>query len=301
MSFLLAVDPTLPRQELGAECSEVHAANQRCLLSLQVTFSKEDVFVRAKDVLSIQHNAGMGSFLQCQPSTTSPFRTNYFSTNSSDWALGLPASSIGATWIHNTVCSLRVLYAKEQLVPIISPQNAGLAHPGLYTVRASVDNGIFSANLSCNFWVTSQVSGLRVVHPAPQGGKVYVPSDHITLVVKISSGMNATARWLGDNHTFPFEEACPLTIAPLTSDCARENNDTWFAVLSLSGLKEGASTHTLVAENAISSQNITITIKVEQPIRGLRATPDPESRVLLNTRVVSSYWCFYLIIFSLYC
>uniref|UniRef100_A0A8C2TGT6 Polycystin 1, transient receptor potential channel interacting n=1 Tax=Coturnix japonica TaxID=93934 RepID=A0A8C2TGT6_COTJA len=249
-----------------------------------VTFSKEDVFVRAKDVFSIQHNAGVGSFLQCQLSTTSPFRTNFFSTNSSDWALGLPAGSIDATWIHNTVCSLRVLYAKEQLVPIISPQNAGLAHPGLYTVRASVDNGIFSSNLSCNFWVTSQVSGLRVVHPVPQGGKVYVPSNHITLVVKISSGMNATAHWLGDNHTFPFEGACPQTIAPLTSDCARENNDTWFAVLSLSGLKEGASTHILVAENAISSQNITITIKVEQPIRGLRATPDPESRVLLNTR-----------------
>uniref|UniRef100_A0A669QU75 Polycystin 1, transient receptor potential channel interacting n=1 Tax=Phasianus colchicus TaxID=9054 RepID=A0A669QU75_PHACC len=253
-----------------------------------VTFSKDDVFVRAKDVLSIQHNAGVGSFLQCQPSTTSPFRTSFFSTNSSDWALGLPASSVGATWIHNTVCSLRVLYAKEQLVPIISPQNAGLAHPGLYTVSTSVDNGIFSANLSCNFWVTSRVSGLRVVHPVPQGGKVYVPSDHITLVVKISSGMNATARWLGDNHTFPFEGACPQTIAPLPSDCARENNDTWFAVLSLSGLKEGASTHILVAENAISSQNITITVKVEQPIRGLRATPDPESRVLLNTRVLTA-------------
>uniref|UniRef100_A0A8B9P7V4 Polycystin 1, transient receptor potential channel interacting n=1 Tax=Apteryx owenii TaxID=8824 RepID=A0A8B9P7V4_APTOW len=232
----------------------------------------------------IQHNAGRGLLLQCQPSTSSPYRLNFLSTNSSDWARGLSASFTSATWTNNTICSLRVRYAEEQLVPMISSHNAGLEHPGRYTVRASVDNGVFSANLSCSFWVTSWVSGLRVIHPPPQGGKVYVPSNHTTLVVKLSSGVNATASWLGDNHSFPFEGACPAAVAPLTADCARETNDTWFAVVSLSGLREGLSTHVLVAENAVSSQNITVTVKVEEPIRGLRATPDPESRVLLNTR-----------------
>ncbi|PKU34319.1 polycystihypothetical protein [Limosa lapponica baueri] len=205
--------------------------------------------------------------------------------NSSEWALGLSEGSVGATWMNSTVCSLRVRYAEEQLVPVITPHNAGLEHPGRYTVRASVDNGVFSTNLSCSFWVTSWVSGLRVIHPTPQGGRVYLPSNHTTLVVKLSSGVNATARWLGDNHTFPFEGSCPVTVARLTAECARETNDTWFAVVTLSSLKEGVSTHVLVAENAVSSQNITITVKVEEPIRGLRATPDPESRVLLNTRV----------------
>ncbi|XP_067162069.1 polycystin-1 [Apteryx mantelli] len=250
-----------------------------------ITFREENIFVRAKDVFSIQHNAGRGLLLQCQPSTSSPYRLNFLSTNSSDWARGLSASFTSATWTNNTICSLRVRYAEEQLVPMISPHNAGLEHPGRYTVRASVDNGVFSANLSCSFWVTSWVSGLRVIHPPPQGGKVYVPSNHTTLVVKLSSGVNATASWLGDNHSFPFEGACPAAVAPLTADCARETNDTWFAVVSLSGLREGLSTHVLVAENAVSSQNITVTVKVEEPIRGLRATPDPESRVLLNTRV----------------
>lgn len=136
------------------------------------------------------------------------------------------------------------------------------------------------------------MSGLHVIHPTPQGGRVYLPSNHTTLVVKLSSGVNATARWLGDNHTFPFEGSCPVAVAPLTAECARETNDTWFAVVSLSSLREGVSTHVLVAENTVSSQNITITVKVEEPIRGLRATPDPESRVLLNTRVVSDYCCF---------
>uniref|UniRef100_A0A663F4F5 Polycystin 1, transient receptor potential channel interacting n=1 Tax=Aquila chrysaetos chrysaetos TaxID=223781 RepID=A0A663F4F5_AQUCH len=249
-----------------------------------VTFQNEDIFVRAEDVFSIQHDADLGLLLQCQPSTTSPYRTNVLSMNSSEWALGLSDGFIGATWINNTVCSLRVRYAEEQLVPVISPHNAGLEHPGRYTVRASVDNGVFSANLSCSFWVTSWVSGLRVIHPAPQGGRVYLPSNHTTLVVKLSSGLNATASWLGDNRTFPFEGSCPAAVKLLTVDCARETNDTWFAAVSLSGLREGVSTHVLVAENAVSSQNITVTVKVEEPIRGLRATPDPESRVLLNTR-----------------
>uniref|UniRef100_A0A8C0HGY8 Polycystin 1, transient receptor potential channel interacting n=1 Tax=Buteo japonicus TaxID=224669 RepID=A0A8C0HGY8_9AVES len=249
-----------------------------------VTFQKEDIFVRAEDVFSIQHDADLGLLLQCQPSTTSPYRTSVLSMNSSEWALGLSDGFIGATWINNTVCSLRVRYAEEQLVPVISPHNAGLEHPGRYTVRASVDNGVFSANLSCSFWVTSWVSGLRVIHPAPQGGRVYLPSNHTTLVVKLSSGLNATASWLGDNRTFPFEGSCPAAVKLLTADCARETNDTWFAVVSLSGLREGVSTHVLVAENAVSSQNVTVTVKVEEPIRGLRATPDPESRVLLNTR-----------------
>uniref|UniRef100_A0A8V5G5U3 Uncharacterized protein n=1 Tax=Melopsittacus undulatus TaxID=13146 RepID=A0A8V5G5U3_MELUD len=249
-----------------------------------VTFRKENIFVKAEDVFSLHHSAGLGSLLQCQLSTTSPYRTNVLSMNSSEWELGLADGFFGASWMNNTVCSLRVLYAEEQLVPVISPHNTGLEHPGRYTVRANVDNGIFSTNVSCSFWVTSVVSGLRVIHPAPQGGRVYLPSNHSTLLVKLSSGVNATASWLGDNRTFPFEGSCPTALAPLTAECTRDNNDTWFAVVTLSGLREGLSTHVLVAENTVSTQNITITVKVEEPIRGLRATPDPESRVLLNTR-----------------
>ncbi|XP_064529477.1 polycystin-1 isoform X2 [Pseudopipra pipra] len=251
----------------------------------QVSFRKENIFVRAGDVFSIQHNAGSGSFLQCQPSATSPSRTNVLRVNSSEWAPGPSEGSVGPPWVNSAVCSLRVRYAEEQLVPVLSPHNTGLDQPGLYTVRASVDSGVFSANLSCSFRVASRVSGLRVIHPPPQGSRVYLPTNHTTLVLKLSSGVNATATWLGDNHSVPFTGACPAAVAPLTAQCARDNNDTWFAVVQLSGLREGLSTHVLVAENAVSSQNITVTVKVEEPIRGLRATPDPESRVLLNTRV----------------
>ncbi|NXQ21770.1 PKD1 protein, partial [Peucedramus taeniatus] len=243
----------------------------------QVTFSKENIFVRAGDVFSIQHSAGSGSFLRCHRSATSLGRRN-----SSEWALGPSPSPVDPPRTNSSVCSVRVRYAEEQLVPVLSPHNAGLEQPGHYRVRASVDNGLFSANLSCSFLLATPVSGLRVIHPAPQGSRVYLPTNHTTLLLKLSSGVNATARCLGDNHTVPFVATCPAALASL---CARETNDTWFAVVQLGGLGEGVSTHVLVAENSVSSQNITVTVKVEEPIRGLRATPDPESRVLLNTRV----------------
>ncbi|XP_039346814.1 polycystin-1 isoform X1 [Mauremys reevesii] len=250
-----------------------------------VMFKGEDTFVRPKDVFSIQHDAAPGLFLQCQPSTLSPYRMNYLSTNSSDWVPSLSANLSSAIWKNDTVCSLRVLYATEQVTPLISQHNPGLERHGLYTVKATVDNGVFSANLSCSFWVTSLVSGLRVIHPSPHSGKVYVPTNHSSLVVKISSGVNATASWLGENRTFPFEGACPPAIVPLTADCTRDNNDTWFSVVELSAGGESVSTRLLVVENSVSSQNITVKVKMEEPIRGLRATPDPETRVLLNTRV----------------
>uniref|UniRef100_A0A674GT89 Polycystin 1, transient receptor potential channel interacting n=1 Tax=Taeniopygia guttata TaxID=59729 RepID=A0A674GT89_TAEGU len=224
----------------------------------------------------IQHSAASGSFLRCRRRAASAGRGNC-----SAWAAGSCHSPAGAPRANSSACSLRVRYAEEQLVPVLSPHNAGLERPGGYAVRASVGNGLFSANLSCGFRVASRVSGLRVLHPAPQGSRLYLPTNHTALLLKLSSGVNATASCLGDNRTVPFVATCPPALAPL---CARETNDTWFAVLQLGGLGHGLSTHVLVAENSVSSQNITVTVKVEEPIRGLRATPDPESRVLLNTR-----------------
>ncbi|XP_074867229.1 polycystin-1 isoform X3 [Carettochelys insculpta] len=251
----------------------------------QVTFKGEDTFVRPKDIFSLQHDAAPGLFLRCQPSTISPYKTNYLSVNSSDWVSSLSASLPGAIWKNDTVCSLRVLSATEQATLLTSPHNRGLEQHGLYTAKAVVDYGVFSANLSCSFWVSSPVSGLRVIYPPPQSGKVYVPTNHTLLVVKISSGANATASWLGENRTFPFEGACPPAVALLTADCVRDTNDTWFSVVELSGVGESMSPRVLLVENLVSSQNITVKVKVEEPIRGLRAIPDPETRVLLNTRV----------------
>ncbi|KAL8174980.1 UNVERIFIED_CONTAM: hypothetical protein K2H54_008049 [Gekko kuhli] len=248
-------------------------------------FRGKNAFVRPNDTVRIQHDAGPGAFLLCRPSLTPSDQTRYLTLNSSDWDPGFPPRNTASSGRNDSVCFLRVLYVSEETVSIISPKNSGVGHYGLYAVRAIVDNGVFSANLSCSFWAVSPVQGLRVVYPAVQDGKIYVPTDNTWLLVKISSGENASASWLGGNQSFPFERHCPPAVTLLTAECARETNDSWFSVILLDGIGLNFSTIMLWAENAVSSQNVSVVVKAEEPIRGLRATPDPETRVLLNKRV----------------
>ncbi|XP_066496885.1 polycystin-1 isoform X2 [Tiliqua scincoides] len=248
-------------------------------------FRSKGSFARPSDTVSIQHDGGPGALLLCHQSQVPSHQTGYITLNSSDWVLGLPARYAAGSWRNGSVCALRVLCATEETVPIISKKNFGVDRSDLYAVRATVDNGVFSANLTCNFWVVSPVSGLRVIYPPQQGDIVYVETNSTWLVLKLSSGMKATAGWLGRNQTFPFERSCPPAVMSLVAECARETNDTWFSVVVLEGIGRNVSMLVLWAENAVSSQNITVLVKAEQAIRGLRATPDPETRVLLNNRV----------------
>ncbi|XP_060116940.1 polycystin-1 [Heteronotia binoei] len=247
-------------------------------------FRGKDVSVRPNDTISIQHDTGSGAFLLCRPSRTPSGQIHHLTLNSSDWDPGSSAHNTARSR-QNSVCFLRVLYVAEETVPVISPKNSGVGRYGLYTVKASVDNGVFVANLSCNFWAVAPVQGLHVVYPPVQDGKIYVPTDSTWLLVEVSSGVNASAGWLGGNQNFPFERHCPPAVALLVVECARETNDSWFSVIPLDGIGQNFSTVVLWARNAVSSQNISVVVKAEEPIRGLRATPDPETRVLLNKRV----------------
>ncbi|XP_007438791.3 polycystin-1, partial [Python bivittatus] len=248
-------------------------------------FRSKDSFVRPNDTVSVQHDAGPGAFLLCHPSQKSPSQMSYFTLNSLDWEPGLPAHPTPKGWQNDSLCPFRILLAAEETVPLLEQNNSKVHHPGLYAVRATVNNGVFRRNFSCDFWALSAVSGLRVIYPQEQGGKVYVESNSTWLVVKISSGMNATSGWLGGNQSFSFGRSCPLAVTPLVAECARETNDTWYSVILLEGIGHNLSTVVLWAKNAVSSQNITVRVKAEDAIRGLRVTPDPETRVLQNNRV----------------
>lgn len=249
------------------------------------------------DAISIQHDAGPGTFLFCHPNLTPAYQMSYLTLNSSDWNPDSSTRTAAGSWHNDSVCYIRVLYTTEETIPIISKENSGVAGSGFYTVRATVSNGVFSTNLSCNVLVVSPVSDLRVIYPPVQEGIIYMPTNHTWLVVKIFTGANATSGWFGGNQSFPFERSCPSSVALLTTACARETDDTWFSVITLDGIGENVSTVVLWAENAVSSQNISVQVKAEEPIRGLRATPNPESRVLLHHRVVSHLKCAMRIIF----
>ncbi|XP_042293955.1 polycystin-1 [Sceloporus undulatus] len=249
-------------------------------------FKNKDISIGPNDTVSIQHDAGPSAFLLCHLNQTPSSQMNYYTWNSSSWESDFPPTHhTGGSWHNSSTCEFRLLSVTEETVPIIREENSGVASPGFYAVKAAVDNGVFKTNLSCDFWVVSPVSGLQVIYPPEQGGKIYVEVSHTWLVLKIFSGMNGSSGWQGGNQSFPFERNCPPSVATMVAECAQESNDTWFSVVKLEGIGENVSTVVLWAENAVSSQNITVLVKAEEAIRGLRATPDPESRILLNNRV----------------
>lgn len=187
-------------------------------------------------------------------------------------------------------CALRLLVATERLTTLLGLQpNPGLRRPGRYEVRATVGNSVSTHNLSCSFDVLSPVAGLRVAHPIPHDGRLYVPTNSSVLVLQVDSGTNATAtaRWPGGNASAPFEATCPATVAALVPSCTLEANDTLFAVLVLPGLSEGEHAVEIVVENSAGHASLSLRVKAEEPICGLRAAPSPEARVLQGVLVVS--------------
>ncbi|XP_051825452.1 polycystin-1 isoform X2 [Antechinus flavipes] len=259
-------------------------------LQYSVSFSSKNISLLPGDLFSVQHDAGPGALLRCLPHPEAlshqQLQPEYLSANVSTWLPSLPAHLSGASSSNGTTCALRLLFASEQVTRLLGQLiNPGLQHVGHYVVRASVDNSVSSHNLSCSFDVLSPVVGLRIIHPTPQDGRFYVSTNWTYLVLKISSGVNSTASQLGSNQSVPFEASCPPGVVQLTADCIRETNDTWFALLELDSLGEDESLVEIVAENHVSRENISIQVKAEEPIRGLSATPNPQTRVLQSTLV----------------
>ncbi|XP_073648532.1 polycystin-1 isoform X6 [Tursiops truncatus] len=252
-----------------------------------VTFHDQGSPLLPGDLISLQHDAGPGALLRCPPALSVPgSEAPYFSTNVSAWLAHLPAKLEAAP--AGPACALRLLVATERLTPLLglSP-NPGLRRPGRYEVRATVGNSVSRHNLSCSFNVFSPVAGLRAIYPAPYDGRLYMPTNGSALVLQVDSGTNATAtaRWPGGNVSAPFEAACPATVAALVPGCAHEANSTLFSVLALPGLSEGEHDVEVVVENGAGRANLSLRVKAEEPIRGLRATPSPEARVLQGVLV----------------
>ncbi|XP_004438341.1 PREDICTED: polycystin-1 [Ceratotherium simum simum] len=247
-----------------------------------VTFHGQDGPLLPGDLLSLQHDARPGALLHCPPALghTGP-ETPYFSANASTWLTRLPAQLEVAP--ASPACILRLFAATERLTPLLGLRpNPGLQRPGRYEVRAVVGNSVSRHNLSCSFEVLSPVAGLRVIHPTSDDGRLYVPTNGSALVLQVDSSANATAtaHWPGGNVSAPFEAACPPAVAALVPGCTREANSTLFSVLVLPRLSEGEHTVEVVVENGAGQASLSLRVKAEEPIRGLRATPSPEARVL---------------------
>ncbi|XP_058142615.1 polycystin-1 isoform X2 [Dasypus novemcinctus] len=252
-----------------------------------VTFHSHDALLLPGDIVGLQHDAGPGALLRCPPALDSLAPgAPYLSANASAWLAHLPALLEAAP--AGPACALRLLGATEALTPLLGPgPNPGLRRPGSYVVRATVGNGVSTHNLSCAFEVVSPVAGLQLVFPAALDGHLYVPTDGAALVLRVDSGANATAtaRWSGGNVSAPFEAACPAAGAALVPGCAHEPNGSLFSVLTLPELSEGQHPVDVVAENSASRASLRLQVTAEQPVRGLRASPRPGSRVLQGVLV----------------
>ncbi|MGH0137630.1 UNVERIFIED_CONTAM: hypothetical protein FKN15_016038 [Acipenser sinensis] len=210
---------------------------------------------------------------------------SYFRVNHSDWI----TDSLDNTTLRNCteegVCSLRVLYTQKKVKFIESPLlKAGLTTPGMYTFHAAVESKPFSRNLSCTFQVAPPL-GLTIVYPPVQDDTVYFPTNKTFLLLKITSWHNATARWHGNNQSFPFQTTCPEEIASLIEDCKMNSSGTLFSRIDLELINASVVSVVITADNELSSENQTVKVKTEDPVRGLRVVPDPHQRVLVNSLV----------------
>ncbi|XP_064151439.1 polycystin-1 isoform X2 [Loxodonta africana] len=252
-----------------------------------IAFQDQDTPLLPGDLLALQHDAGPGTFLHCPPAQGPPApEAPYLLANASEWLTHLPTQLEEAPV--GPACALRLLGATERLTPLLglSPK-PGLRHPGHYKVQATVSNGVSTHNLSCSFSVASPVAGLRVVHPAALDGRLYVPTNRSALVLAVDAGANTTAmaHWRGGNASASFEPACPAVLDALAPGCPHEANSMLFSVLVLPGLCEGEHIVEVVAENSVSQARLSLRVMAEEPVRGLRATPSPESRVLQGVLV----------------
>ncbi|XP_075686667.1 polycystin-1 isoform X2 [Rhinoderma darwinii] len=258
------------------------------------SFENVGVEMLPGSLLIVQYDALQKMFLRCHSSRS------YHVIRQLSWLDCIPGDLLGGFLVNGTVKnwsskeeqnggvsrSIRVIGTTEETSPLFSHQpNNGLRYPGRYTVMARFSNQLFEATHSCSFDVVSPISGLKVVYPIPQEEIYYVPINSTVLVLKLLSGTNATAYWVGTNQSWSFGPTCPPVISTRNVECDTVRGDVSYAEINLKGLGKGVVKVVISVQNEISSENKTIQVKMEELIRGLSISPFPQERVLVNTRV----------------
>ncbi|KAG7491421.1 hypothetical protein MATL_G00003380 [Megalops atlanticus] len=213
-----------------------------------------DVLVSAGDIIALQHDAGPGALLHCDSDPSSPWRQSLFSLNHSNWINGTVDPAGNASWAEDRVCLLRVLYTGRRETSIRGRLlQEGLPTPGTYSFQVTSDDPGFPSRASCPIRVVPPL-GLAVVYPPSQNGTLYFRTNHTFLLARVRSSHEAWLGWQGDNQTFRFEPSCPERLSD-------------------------------VVEDEVTSDNLTVQVRVEEPLRNLTVRPDPNHRVLMGTMV----------------
>uniref|UniRef100_H3B277 Polycystin 1, transient receptor potential channel interacting n=1 Tax=Latimeria chalumnae TaxID=7897 RepID=H3B277_LATCH len=258
----------------------------------QVLLMGKEIHVYPDDIIVIQHDGKAGSLINCQQSTSSPWRQSYLSLVRSSWwekeLMSLPSS----TWVDSVVCDLRVLYTDDMQSFAVTPLlNIGQTDPGIYSYTVTVQNPISTTTATCTVETRTQISGLQIIYPQPVNGKINIPTNQETIiVVKIITGSNATATWSAPikQKGVKFHDSCPVSIRSCAPACRRDTKDTWFSFVHVTVTELRSDILNVSVSNEISSQNISVGIQSHDVIKGLQMIPAGSRRMLVDVSQVFS-------------
>ncbi|XP_048871457.1 polycystin-1 isoform X2 [Brienomyrus brachyistius] len=280
----LPLEATLPKYNLVHDYTFTLEAGEarHQLVQEQVA----DLEVSWGDFIALQHNSGPGGLLQCSTNHSSPWRQSFLALNHSNWFNDTINITEDATWIEEAMCPIRVLYTGmvDEHIPGQLLQR-GLPDPGVYSFEVTSNDPDFPSQASCNISVVPPMA-LTVVYPPSQNGTIYFPINQTFLLARIRSWHEALASWQGGNQNFSFLPHCPPELESVVEECqSNPHNDTLFAYLEIPLGDSPPPVLVLIARSKVTSANVTVSVKVEVPLRGLKIVPHPNRRVLMNTLV----------------
>lgn len=163
----------------------------------------------------------------------------------------------------------------------------------------------YLASASCPLWVVPPL-GLKVLHPSPQNGTLFLQPNNTRLLLRVQSRYETKAFYGGSNTPpgVPFGPDCPQEFpshlchpGASPGPAAEVPEPSVYAALELNlKMKEhtGPVQVELKAHNNVTEASLTVSVQLEEPLRGLVVQPHPEHRVLMESVVVSVCHIIYL-------
>uniref|UniRef100_A0A3B4ATD7 Uncharacterized protein n=1 Tax=Periophthalmus magnuspinnatus TaxID=409849 RepID=A0A3B4ATD7_9GOBI len=285
-----------------SNCSQAHrlphkARRPRYMLQNEVVFTLpagpsahiQDLLVSPGDVFALQHDAGPGSLLRCQPASHSLWHQSVLAINQSEWfwlnnsrsyeeheagripdpELDIEALLVDGEgrWEAEVVCPVRVLYA-----------------------------GHSETQLQCLLRVVPPL-GLTIIHPTLQNGSIYLQPNDTHILLRVQSRYSTTVTWSGTNHTVTFVPTCPSEFVSHPGLCQASSNTgsqadpsepSQYAVLDLGPGLEGQERPMhleLEAHNNVTEASLSVAVHLEEALQGLMVQPHPTHRVLMESVV----------------
>uniref|UniRef100_A0AAV2LJY2 Uncharacterized protein n=1 Tax=Knipowitschia caucasica TaxID=637954 RepID=A0AAV2LJY2_KNICA len=284
---------------------------------IQILDQGEILLVSPGDVFALQHDAGPGSLLHCQPAPHSPWRQSVIAINQSEWLwlnnsvayeehetsrvpepeLDLEALVEGGEgrWMEDVVCPVRVLYVGHSESQLQGRHlMTGLNEPGLYSLTAYSADPSYPASDTCLLPVVPPL-GLTIIHPTLQNGSVYLQPNDTLLLLRVQSRYVTSAVWSGTNRSVTFQLLCPSEFVSRPSVCQPSSSagsraelmePSQYAVLDVGpGLEGRLLQLELEARNNVTEASLSVAVHLEEPLQGLKVQPHPTHRVLMESVV----------------